>query len=303
MRRALLTMLLLVLGCDSVDDPVGFEEPFIGQTAVFKHGELREGADGPVLTTFSSGFSVANPGARGVRIGGNVAETAYAVGVRFADVGGGFWVQPVGAFDPIVPGERTWQMVLDISVDAEPGPHEFEVVAFDEAGKPGPKRTLPTCIASLVPDNQNVCLPKNAPPTIVASLTWDTDADVDLSVIAPDGTLYNRNKRSFSEGGKVLARLDADGVSGCVTDKRPMENFVWNEVPAAAGSWAIYANLFDACGKAAVTYTLTLYQRIDNGDGTFSQEPIREAHGDFVRQQANGGAGSAVYITSVSFAP
>lgn len=301
MRRALFTLLTLLWSCDSVDDPVGFDEPFIGQTAVFKHGDLPEGTEGPALTTFSGGFASASPGANGLRLGGNVVESAYSVGVRFADAGSGYWVQPVGALDPIVPGERTWQMVLDLSVDAPPGLHTFEIVAFDEAGKAGPKRTLSACVTSLVPDNQNVCLPKNAPPLLVASLSWNVDADVDLTVIAPDGTQFGRNKRSLSIGNKVIARLDADGVSGCVTDKRPMENFVWNET--LEGSWAIYANLFDACGKTAVTYTLTLYQRVDNGDGTFSQQAIREAHGDFVRLQANGGAGSPVYITSVNFAP
>jgi hypothetical protein len=301
MRRVLWTALVLAVGCDSTDFTAGLEEPFIAQAAAFKEGELPVAMAGPEITTFTSGPSLVNPGARGVSIGGNVSETAYAVGIRFADTGSGYWLRPTGALDPITPGARTWQMAVDISVDAEPGTHQLEVVAFDSEGKPGPKRTLPICVASPIPDNQNACLKTAVPPLLVASLSWNTDADVDLTVIAPDGTTLNRGKRSLSANGKVIARLDADGVAGCVTDKKPIENFVWNET--FAGPWGIYANLFDACGKTAVTYTLTLYQRIDNGDGTFSQQPIREVHGDFVRQQANGGAGSPFYITSVNFAP
>ncbi|MET0284845.1 MAG: hypothetical protein ABW352_10255 [Polyangiales bacterium] len=301
MRRALCTGLLLVLlGCDSVDDPVGFEEPFIATTAVFKHGELPVGTEGPQVTNFSSGFSVLSPGARNLRLSGNVTEEAYSVGARFAELGSGFWIQPVGSFDPITPGERTWTMPLDVSIDIAPGTHTVEVVAFDEGGNAGPVRTLDVCVGSRIPDNNNACLPKNAPPLLVASLTWDVDADLDLTVVAPDGKRYGREQRQFSENGKVVARLDADGTAGCVTDKRPMENFVWSELPTTiGGAWSIYANLFDACGKSAVTYTLTLYQRIDNGDGTFSQKAIRTAHGDFLRQQVNGGADSPVFITSV----
>jgi hypothetical protein len=301
MRRAFWTALVLAIGCDSTEFTAGFEEPFVAQTAAFKDGALPVGVIGPEVITFTSGPSLVNPGAHNVVIGGNVSEATYAVGIRFADAGSGYWLRPAGALDPITPGARTWQMLIDVSVDAEPGPHQLEVVAFDSEGKPGPKRTLPMCVASSIPDNQNACLKTAAPPLLVASLSWDTDADVDLTVIAPDGTILNRGKRSIAAGSKVIARLESDGVAGCVTDKRPIENFVWNET--LAGSWQIYANLFDACGKTAVTYTLTLFQRIDNGDGTFSQEPVREVHGDFVRQQANGGAGSPFYITSVNFAP
>jgi hypothetical protein len=301
MRRLLWTALLLAVGCDSIEAPTGFEQPFIARTGAFKRGELPEGTEGPEVRTLSAGLSYVSPGASGATVAGNAMESAYSIGIRFADVGSGYWIRPAGAIDPITPGERTWSMLLDVSIDAEPGPHDLEVVAFDEQGRPGPKRVFPACVASAIPDNQNACNPSAKPPLLVASLSWNTDADLDLTVIAPDGTQYNRSKRSLSEGGQTVARLDADGVAGCITDKRPMENFVFNEAPSQQGTWSFYANLFDSCGEAAATYTLTIFQRVDNGDGTFSRQAIRSAYGDFVRLQANGGLGSPVYVTSVVF--
>jgi hypothetical protein len=303
MRRAFLTALVLVAGCASVDDPSGLDEPFIVQASDLKRGALPEGVEGPEIRAFASTPTIIRPGARAVPLGGNATEAAYSVGVRFAEVGDGYWIRPAGGLDPIVSGERTWQMPIDASPELESGSYQLEVVAFDEQGKPGPKSVLPVCVSSLLPDNLNACNPKVAPPLVIASLTWNADVDLDLSVIAPDGTQFNRSKRSLSAAGKVLARLDADGTIGCVADGRRMENFAWNDVPPQVGDWSVYANLFDACGKPAVTYTLTLHQRVTNGDGTFALQAIKTIEGDFVRQQANGGAGSPVYVTSVSFSP
>jgi hypothetical protein len=303
MRRAFMTALVLAAGCDSIDDPSGLDEPFVVQASDLKQGDLPEGVDGPKILAFASTPTVIRPGARAVPFGGNATDTAYSVGVRFAELGSGYWIRPAGSLDPIVTGERTWQMPLDANPELEPGNYKLEIVAFDEKGKPGPKSLLPVCVSSLLPDNLNACNPKAAPPLVIASLTWDADADLDLSVIAPDGTQFGRSKRSLSVGGKVVARLDADGTVGCVADGRRMENFSWADVPPQVGSWSVYANLYDACGKAAVTYTLTLYQRVTNGDGTFALQPIKTIEGDFVRQQANGGGGSAVFVTSVEFSP
>lgn len=302
MRRALYALALCVVGCDSIDDPIALDQPIVVQQAEFKQGALPAAeATGPAITSFTLGFGVLRPGTRSAPVSGRAGETAYSVGLRFADQGTGFWIRPVAAEDPLIPGELQWQLALDAAVDIEPGQHQLEVVAFDAQGKPGPKKSLPVCVASDLPDNLNACNPKTSPPLLIASLSWETDSDLDLSVVAPDGTRFDRSKRSLLVGTKVVARLDGDGVSSCLGDGRREENFVWNEAPPTLGSWSIYANLFDACGKATASYTLTIYQRVINGDGTFALQPVRSLGGDFVRQQANGGAGSPLYLTSIDF--
>jgi len=73
---------------------------------------------------------------------------------------------------------------------------------------------------------------------------------------------------------------------------------VWNE-PAIAGKWAIYANLFDACGKPSVSFELTIYFRRQNADGTFDLVPVQRVGSQLVRAQANGGAGSPLFLSEV----
>ncbi|HEY6876990.1 MAG TPA: hypothetical protein VI299_03185 [Polyangiales bacterium] len=300
--RKWLPVLLALAACESTDDPIALDQPIVVQQGDFKHGALpaNEGAD-PRITSFSLGFGTLKPGTRNAQVTGRASAAAYSVGVRFADQGTGYWIRPVSAEDPLIPGELQWQLSIDAAVDIESGLHQLEVVAFDKDGKAGSKQTLPVCIASDLPDNLNACNPKTQPPLLIASLTWQADADLDLSVVAPDGTRFDRNKRSLLVNGKVVARLDNDGVTGCLADGRRSENFIWNQPPTTTGSWSLYANLFDGCGKPAASFTLTIYARADHGDGTFGLVPIRSVGGDFLRQQANGGAGNPLFLTSIDF--
>jgi len=301
------SLLVLVAACNGVEEPLALGEPLFVQQGTFKHGELpgTDPVDGapsvkPAVTSFATSFGVLRPGAHGGSVSGRTSDDAYSVGLRFADQGSGYWVQSVGSVDPQFPGELNWSVAVDAATDIEPGLHDLEIVAFDKDGHAGTRQATKVCIASELPDNQNVCNPKNKPPLVIASLSWDQDADLDLSVVAPDGTTFGRSKRSLLEGTSVIARLDNDGVSGCLADGRRMENFLWNE-GAASGYWHVYANLFDSCGKAGIGFTLTLYQRQDNADGTYTLVKGRSVEGEFVRQQANGGAGAPLFLTDVVF--
>jgi hypothetical protein len=216
------------------------------------------------------------------------------------DLGSGYWVRPVGSEDPLIPGELQWQLSVDAASEVTPGVHQLEVVAFDEHGNAGTKAVLPVCVASDVPDNMNVCNPENQPPFAVASLSWNADSDLDLTVVAPDGTTYGRSKRSLSVGGKVMVRLDGDGVSGCLADGRRRENFAWSE-PPPSGVWRIYANLFDACTKPSVAFTLTIYGRVANPDGTFALTPVKALHGQFLRAQARADGSTPLFLSEITF--
>jgi hypothetical protein len=301
--------LLATMACDGTDDPTALDEPLVVQQADFKRGALpfTQAAAGapaptPTITSLAAAFGVLRPGTRGAGITGRASKDAYSVGVRFADLGSGYWVHPVGGEDPLIPDELNWSFALDAASDITPGKHDLEVVTFDKDGNAGGKQALSLCIASDLPDNLNVCDPKVAPPLVIASLTWNTDADLDLTVVAPDGTAFNRTKRSLLRGGTVLARLDNDGVSGCLADGRRRESFVWLEA-AQLGSWNVFVNLFDACEHPAVDFVLTTYQRVANPDGTFALLPLNESKvtGTLTRAQANGGAKSPLFVSEIKF--
>lgn len=306
MRTRLVLSSLLLAACGT-EDPLALEEPLVVHQADFKEGALPERvapagapATDPAVTSFQLGFGVLRPGTVNASVSGRAAKSAYSVGVRFRDQGTGYWVKPMGSEDPLMPGELQWQLSLDAATHITPGLHDLEVVAFDQNGQPGSKSTQPVCVASELPDNLNVCNPKNSPPLTIASLSWNSDADLDLTVVAPDGTTYGRSKRSLLSGTRVIARLDGDGVSGCLADGRRRESFLWNELPGP-GSWALYANLFDSCGKQSVTFELTIHQRVQNPDGTFGLSELRRVTGKLVRPQANGGAGNPLFVTELNF--
>ncbi|MDB4991692.1 MAG: hypothetical protein JWN04_6870 [Myxococcaceae bacterium] len=292
--------------CAGTEQPVALGEPIVVEQGSFKRGALpadtneTDGGVTPRVNTYTLATGVLNPGARQVLLSGSASSAAYSVGVRLASQGSGYWVQAMGSEDPLNPGQLTWSVPLDASSSIEPGLNTLEIVAFDKEGRAGSKVQLPVCVASELPDNLNVCNPKTLPPLAIASLSWNADADVDLTIVAPDGTTYGRSKRSLLSGTTVIASLDVDGVTGCLVDGRRMENFSWND-GTPAGVWKVYANLFDACGVPGVEFDLTVYQRQANADGTFALNKAHSVHGSFVRQQANGGAGAPLYVTDVQF--
>jgi hypothetical protein len=288
-RIATLAALLSLAACDSTDDPSGLAEPLVVSQADFKSGALPgelavAGAPPaiPAITSFTAGFGVLRPGTRGAQISGRSSKEAYSVGVRIKDQGTGYWVRPVGGEDPLIPNELSWSLAFDASSDIAPGKHDLEVVTFDESGKAGTKQTLS--------------------PLAIVSLRWNEDADLDLSLVAPDGTTYGRSKRSLFTNGKVIAKLSDDGVSGCLADGKRTESFSFLEVPPL-GTWSVYVNLFDACAKTAVEFELTTYQRVGNPDGTFALEELsqQKVSGQLLRQQSNGGAGNATFVTEIKF--
>lgn len=306
--RLVLAALGLLAGCDSEPYLVGLDEPIVVHQAELKHGELPGEAAGDDydpeaanrITALELKFGVMKPGAPNLKVTGRVTSDVYAVAIRILELGDGYWLKPAGPEDPTVPGELTFDFVLDVAVEIEPGRHTFAAVAFDKDGRAGQQYTIPICVGSDVPDNLNSCNAENEPPPAVASLSWNADADLDLTIIAPDGTVYDRTNRFVMQGDQQLAGLDADGVTGCLADGRRRENFVWNERPGQ-GAWLAYANLFDACGKPAVSFELTLYRAERNDDGTFAQVPEQTIHGQFVRAQANGGIGNALYLLPIEF--
>lgn len=308
-RGLTLAALFALAACEGTEDPSGLEEPLVVQQADFKSGALPGiaavlGAPPatPVITSFAAGFGVLRPGTRGAQISGRSSKEAYSVGVRLKDQGTGYWVRPVGGEDPLIPNELGWSLAFDAASDIGPGKHDLEVVSFDASGKAGTKQTLSLCIASDLPDNLNVCDPKNVPPLAIVSLRWNTDADLDLSLVGPDGTTYGRTKRSLLSNGKVIAKLDDDGVSGCLADGKRVENFAFLEAPPL-GNWNVYVNLFDACTKTAVEFSLSIYQRVGNPDGTFALTELstQRVTGQLLRQQSNGGAGNATFVTDLKF--
>jgi hypothetical protein len=290
----------LLFACESQPYYVGINEPIVAKNAELKKGELPSHDDGVLVTSLQLNFGVITPGAPSLSVSGRVSDDAYSVGIRLKELGSGYWLKPVGAEDPSVPGELTFDYSISAATALEPGNHTFVAAAFDEKGRAGPEYEVPVCVVAPIPDNGNACDPENEPPPAILSLTWHSDADVDLIVVAPDGKTYDRSHRSsLNEDGSIRFGLEFDGSTGCIVDGKRRENFVWNDAPE--GTWLVYANLFDACHEAAVTFEATVYRKRRDNDGGFRLDADEPLHGEFLRVQQNGGAGNPLYLTAIEF--
>lgn len=322
MRAAAARVVLLsaVYACSGVRVETGITEPLRVKNATFQKGELPGEPPSPnptarpLVTSLETASTVVRLGQTEKSILGRTSPEAVAVGMRFADLGSGWWVLPVDAPDPATNGELGWQVAADFGADLPPGFHPLRVVAIDASGRGGSQRELVVCVASAVPDNGNACDPAKAPPSAVLTLTWDTPVDLDLVVVTPDGRIVDaKHPRTVappppgpSTGADAGAQdtggtVDRDSNGSCVIDGNNRESLVFQKLPPA-GSYLVYASLFDACGRGPVNFRLSVFEPEVSEDKKSQRlvESITKS-GTLLPIDAHGGARIGTFVTEVSF--
>jgi len=312
----------LTVGCASEPVTAGLTEPVrvrygLTQNAQFRAGKLpgsppltsSEALSGVAPTAPSSslnvGGSVAHESDAGFALSGVTSGEAVAVGIRFLDLGTGYWVLPVAGQDPTTPGTYTWAATVDFGSDIPPGFHPLAAVAIDASGHGGTQAESDLCIASDIPDNLSACSPGVAPPATVVSLAWDAPVDLDLRVVTPSGKIVDPKHPSTADAvnGKVdptapgTGIIDTDAGLNCVDTGHRRENLVWQQTPAL-GRYFVYANLYDACGQPAVRFTLSLNRPEPALDGGAPQlAAIYERSGELLAADANAGSALGLFVT------
>ncbi|CAN5207201.1 hypothetical protein BH09MYX1_BH09MYX1_34270 [soil metagenome] len=299
--------LVAVVACgESSDRTLGLDEPIRVKRAQFFHGELPGTAPGttstgPKVTSVTLANPTVLPGQAGKKIDGRASGSSTAVGLRFADMGTGYWVVPTGAPDAQFPGEIGWQADCDFPIfaGAQPGNHLLRVVAIDADGNVGAQEETRLCLAPKVPDNLHACDPSRPLPAAVVVLEWDADVDLDLVVLAPNGRTVDAKHPtvSGSDAGVVeltQGAIDRDSNAQCVLDGRRQESLVFSTRPT--GSFDFYANLFSACGRRGAGFTLAVYEAEND-----ALVMTREKKGRVSAYDANGGATLGLYVDSVTF--
>ena len=266
-------------GCEGQTNHVAYGEPIRVRGAQFIEGPLpgtapAEGASATTLavTAIATLNPVVSPGEASKSLSGRSTSDASAIALRMGDLGSGYWVVPIGGPDPQYPGELTWSVAADFDADARAGLHPLRVVAIDASGHAGVQSELSLCLASRIPDNLNACEPTLAPPEAVLTLSWDADVDLDLHVVDPDGRDVNPKQPlvvpvdAGARPSPAAASFDRDSLAACVPDGRRQEDLVFPARPH--GTWSIYANLFDACGKGGARFTFSVHEAEGGADGT-----------------------------------
>ena len=321
MKAALGLWLVLLAGCSSEAVPSGVGEPLRVRYST-QAGQFRAGAlpgsppltDEQVLThvepdppsvSLNVGGSIVRSSDSGFSLNGSTSNEAVAVGVRFLDLGSGYWILPVTGQDATRPGTFNWAGSVDFGADLPAGYHPLGVVAIDGAGHAGTQTQQKLCVASDIPDNLSSCSPGATPPDTVLSLVWDTPVDLDLRVITPQGKVVDPKHPStaLAVDGHVdptvkgTGSFDTDGVRACQNVGRRRENLVWNDAPGP-GRYFVYASLYDACGQPAVRFNVSLNRPGPaEADGTHHLLRSFERAGELLASDADAGVGRGLFVT------
>lgn len=327
MKRTLLlaSASVLVVACGGEPITKRFEEPIRVQSADFVDGAL-PGSRPLTGEEQGSGITPTSPtvidvdvrspsiivGSASFQIPGSVTTDASAVGVRFADIGDGYWVRPVTTTSPS--GGFSFGIDATISSYAPVGKHTLLLAAIAPDGHSGTQKDIELCLEPPIPDKLssvdpvipgNACNPKQEPPAFVVSLAWDAAVDLDLKVVTPSGKLVDPKHPSTAVpvNGKVdptapgVGLMDRDSNANCRIDGLNRENLVF-ETPPEPGRYAVYADLFAACSKSSVRFDLSLVTAVPGAEAdTFSQATTFRQGGVLVAAQADGGDSNGLFVT------
>jgi hypothetical protein len=119
---------------------------------------------------------------------------------------------------------------------------------------------------------------------IQVTVAWDTDADVDLHVVDPEGTeIYWANRTSPSGG-----ELDLDSNAACAGDNVRNENITWPLGTAPQGDYTVRVDYWANCDASLTNYTVVVHN-----------QGVNEIHyGTFSGSGDAGGIGSGDEITT-----
>ena len=321
--------LLSLVACSSQAQNSGTTEPLRVTYGGTNNAQFRPGAlpgsrpltsaetlanapqDPPTVFSLNASGNVIRQSDTGFTIGGLASTEAVAVGIRFADLGTGYWLLPVAGQDPTNPGTFTWSATADFGAGIPAGFHSLLVVAIDKAGHAGTQTAQDLCVASDIPDNLSACSPGAKPPTTVLSMAWDTAVDLDLRVITPQGKIVDPKHPStaLAVNGHVdpsvagTGVFDTDAERDCVDTGHRRENLVWQDAPEP-GRYYVYASLYSACAQSSVRFTVSLNQPGPAEDGGVHHlVSTFERTGELLAANADAGTSLGLFVTEFVVQP
>ncbi|HEX8950523.1 MAG TPA: hypothetical protein VF945_01700 [Polyangia bacterium] len=233
-------------GCSAVaNDPAADALMKLGG-AQFYRGKPPAPTDGPTVTQLIPSPNLIRRGPNG-NVTGSVPRESTAVAVWLeGDVG--YWIVTPGSLDPMQLGQLNFGASASYARNLPAGSYTLRAEAGDARGHFG----APTDFALKTED-----MPVAG--TLVVSLAWDTEADLDLHLVTPDGTEVWANKinsaplpvpgqPSDPNGWKSGGILDFDSNANCVIDGRRVENVYWTVAPPS-GHYIARVDTFAMCGE------------------------------------------------------
>ena len=256
-----LVIIAFAAACQGASSDPGLEADLRLSPGQYAPGEPTLDEGGPAVATVQIPRNTVVAGERGLALHGFTSEDASgAIALLRGDAG--HWILPTGLPDAQVPDQLTFDASMSFSPALEPGSAELVVAAVDRDGRHGAPLVLPlTVTAREIPAGE-----------LVVSLSWDTEADLDLRVVDPSGvTIWSGDPNSWQPPppGQPPADpnawmtggiLDYDSNAQCLIDGRRQENVVWS-MPPPAGGYAVFVDTFSLCGEASARWTVQVLRQ------------------------------------------
>ncbi|MEO8900919.1 MAG: hypothetical protein ABI488_04665 [Polyangiaceae bacterium] len=166
----------------------------------------------------------------------------------------GYWVVPAGVPGFTAPDLPTFRASASFSQELSVGHYTLEARAVDVTGQFGPPRRQTLTALPIAPSVA-------VAGTLTVTLTWDTEADLDLHVVDPSGTEIFHGARSsvdpFSSDatGTSVGVLDVDSNAQCVIDGLRQEDVVWADEPPS-GHYLVRVDTTSLCDRTSARWTV-----------------------------------------------
>jgi hypothetical protein len=308
--------LLAISACGSDGYSSGLGEPIRVTGGDFIAGDFPadDAATTPTVLYVAGVATVVTQGQAITKYSGLASKDAFSVAVALPDLGTGYWAVPVDGPDVTQNNDLLWGMNVEITPDVPFGLQTLTFAALDKEGHGGPPYETQLCI---LPESANgnlaACDPATMPQADVLSLTWDTDVDLDLVVVAPNGKIVSPKTPTTAlptDGTEIPSEELADEHTGTITrdsnadcriDGINRESLVFSGAPPQ-GEYLVYADLSRSCGRSYVNFQVNLFHRGEvAADGTWPVEEIPLAAGELLADQADAGATLGLFAVKVTF--
>jgi hypothetical protein len=254
---SILALALLACSCgEGTWADAGRDAHLLVRGATFFRGDVPTESGGPSVASVDLALTTLRAGVVDSPLRGALAPGSTAAAIS---MGGdaGYWIVPAGLPGVDAPDFPTFDAPVSIAASTPPGPYELLVRAVDGEGHYGPASKTSFQVVRV-----------DVSGTLVVSLTWDTEADLDLHVVDPAGTeIWTHAPSSWKapppgapvppDAWKDGGNLDFDSNAQCVIDGRRQEDVVWART-APRGAYVVRVDTPSLCGEVAARWNVVV---------------------------------------------
>ncbi len=255
MGRVLLALALfafVVLGaCDGVKSDPGADALLRLEGATFYRGAMPEDGAGPDVSAIRVTTAIVQANTVDKSCSGSAGRAATGVAIALQG-DAGYWIVPTGAPSSDAPGSASFRTTLAFAPTLSSGQYLLVARAVDAEHRFGRAATQMLMTNDLVGRVDG-----GAPEHVRVTLTWDTEADLDLHVLDAAGNEVwkrdinsvpqptpgeVRDPKAYADGGV----LDIDSNAACAIDGRRKESVIYSG-QAPPGHWVARVDTFSMC--------------------------------------------------------